>query len=45
MEKRIVPVLSLALGIITGFAMRDELNMPTYMRIKMATIEHRVLAR
>jgi hypothetical protein len=33
------------LGAFTGFLVRDELNMPTYMRIKMATIEHRMLAR
>jgi hypothetical protein len=45
MEAKIVPVISLMLGAATGLIIRDELNMPTYMRIKMATIEHRVLAR
>ena len=45
MEQRIVPVLSMLIGMATGFVVRDELNMPTYMRIKIATVEHRVLAR
>ena len=33
------------LGMTTGFILRDELNMPTYMRIKMALVEHRILTR
>lgn len=38
-------MFSLVLGGMTGFVIRDELNMPTYMRIKTATLEHRMLAR
>lgn len=44
-KKFVVPLGSLILGASTGFVMRDELNMPTYMRIKTATLEHRMLAR
>ena len=44
-EAKLVPIFSLLLGGATGFILRDELNMPTYMRIKTATIEHRMLSR
>ena len=37
--------VSFGLGMATGFAFRDELTMPTYMRIKMATVEHSILSR
>ena len=33
------------LGGVTGFFVRDEMNMPTYLRIKMATVEHSILTR
>jgi hypothetical protein len=45
MEAKVIPVFALFLGAATGFVIRDELTMPTYMRLKMATIEHRILAR
>jgi len=41
----VVPVSMFGLGMATGFALRDELNMPTYMRIKMALVEHSILTR
>ena len=41
----LVTIGSLSLGAATGFCLRDELNMPTYMRIKMSTIEHRMITR
>ena len=44
-ETRAVMFFSFGLGATTGFMLRDELTMPTYMRLKMATIEHRMLAR
>ena len=44
-EAKLVPIFGLLLGGATGFILRDELNMPTYMRIKTATIEHRMLSR
>jgi len=40
-----VPVFSLTLGLVTGFVLRDELTMPTYMRIKMSIVEHAILSR
>ena len=40
-----VPVSMFGLGLATGFVLRDELNMPTYMRIKMALVEHSILTR
>ena len=43
--KTIVPFGMFALGMSTGFLIRDELNMPTYMRIKMAMVEHSILTR
>ena len=43
--KIMVPVCMFGLGMTTGFILRDELNMPTYMRIKMALVEHRILTR
>ena len=43
--RKIVPMGMLGLGIATGFVLRDEINMPTYMRIKMALVEHSILTR
>ena len=43
--KALVPLSMFGLGLATGFVMRDELNMPTYMRIKMALVEHSILTR
>lgn len=40
-----VPVGMFGLGLATGFAIRDELNMPTYMRLKMALVEHSIVTR
>ena len=40
-----VPLSMFGLGLVTGFVLRDELNMPTYMRIKMALVEHSILTR
>ena len=42
---KIVPVGMFGLGMLTGFVIRDELNMPTYMRIKVALVEHSILTR
>lgn len=41
----VVPVGMFGLGLATGFVIRDELNMPTYMRIKMALVEHSIVTR
>ena len=41
----LVPAGMFGLGLVTGFVLRDELNMPTYMRIKMAMVEHAILTR
>jgi len=35
----------LLLGAATGFVVRDELSMPTYMRIKMSTVEYHIMSR
>ena len=43
--KLVVPMGMFGLGLFTGFVLRDELNMPTYMRIKMALVEHSILTR
>ena len=43
--KLLVPLGMFSLGLATGFVFRDELNMPTYMRIKMALVEHSILTR
>lgn len=43
--KHVIPVGMFGLGLVTGFVLRDELNMPTYMRIKMALVEHSILTR
>ena len=40
-----VPVGMFTLGMATGFVLRDELTMPTYIRIKMALVEHAILTR
>ena len=45
MANIMVPVGMFSLGLATGFALRDEMNMPTYMRIKMALVEHSILTR
>ena len=42
---KFVPVGMFGLGMATGFVFRDELNMPTYMRIKVALVEHSILTR
>ena len=42
---KIVPLGMFGLGMATGFVFRDELNMPTYMRIKVALVEHSILTR
>ena len=36
---------SFGLGVSTAFVIRDELTMPTYMRIKIALVEHSILTR
>ena len=36
---------SVVLGAITGFFYRDELNLPTNMRIKVALLEYNLLSR
>ena len=41
----LVPLGMFGLGAATGFVLRDELTMPTYMRIKMALVEHSILTR
>jgi hypothetical protein len=38
-------IFSFGLGVSTAFVLRDELTMPTYMRIKMALVEHSILTR
>ena len=43
--KLLVPIGMFGLGMATGFVIRDELNLPTYMRIKMALVEHSILTR
>lgn len=43
--RTLVPIGMFGVGLVTGFVMRDELNMPTYMRIKMALVEHSILTR
>ena len=35
----------LGLGFTTGFLLRDELTMPTYLRIKMSTVEYFIQSR
>ena len=45
LARTLVPVGMFGLGTATGFVLRDELNMPTYMRIKMALVEHSILTR
>ena len=42
---KIVPMGMFGLGMVTGFVLRDEINMPTYMRIKVALVEHSILTR
>ena len=41
----LVPVFSFTLGSVSAFFFRDELNMPTYLKIKMALVEHRLITR
>ena len=45
MSNLAVPIGMFGLGLASGFVLRDELNMPTYMRIKMALVEHSILTR
>ena len=42
---RTVPLFMFSLGTITGFALRDELTFPSYMRIKTSVVEHSILTR
>ena len=44
-SQTLVPAFMFSLGMATGLVMRDELNMPTYLRIKMALVEHSILCR
>ena len=41
----LVPIGMFGIGLATGFVIRDELNMPTYMRIKMALVENSIITR
>ena len=43
--KLFIPIQSFTLGAVTGLWFRDELNMPIYLKIKVALIEHRILSR
>lgn len=45
MKSAITPLTSITLGTITGFAYRDELFLPTHMRLKMSLIEYHLLTR
>jgi hypothetical protein len=45
LPKLVLPLGSLILGAVTGFVIRDELSMPTYMRIKMSTVEYHIMTR
>ena len=40
-----MPLFMFGLGTLTGFALRDELTFPSYMRIKTSVIEHSLLTR
>ena len=41
----LTPLISLILGGITGFYYRDELFLPTNMRLKVALLEYTMLTR
>jgi hypothetical protein len=45
MTNLVTPCLSLILGAVSGFYYRDELFMPTNMRIKVALLEYHMLTR
>ena len=45
MSKFVLPVFMGCTGMVTGFVLRDELTMPTYLRIKMSLVEHAILTR
>ena len=42
---KLTPVLSFILGASTGFYYRDELFLPTNMRLKVAVLEYHMLTR
>ena len=44
-KNAVVPLGMFSLGAATGFVLRDEMTMPTYMRIKMALVENNILTR
>lgn len=44
-DRFVLPAFSILLGCATSFIVRDEMQMPTYMRIKMSTVEHHILSR
>ena len=44
-SRTLVPIGMFGIGLATGFVLRDELNMPTYMRIKMALVENSIITR
>ena len=45
LSKLSLTCFSFGLGVSTAFIIRDEMTMPTYMRIKMALVEHSILTR
>ena len=42
---KFTPIASLVLGASTGFYYRDELFLPTNMRLKVAVLEYHMLTR
>ena len=42
---KFTPIVSLLLGVSTGFYYRDELFLPTNMRLKVAVLEYHMLTR
>jgi hypothetical protein len=42
---KLTPIISLMLGGVTGFYYRDELFLPTNMRLKVAVLEYHMLTR
>lgn len=42
---KFTPLISLLLGGVTGFYYRDELFLPTNMRLKVAVLEYHMLTR
>jgi len=41
----LAPIAAMTLGVTTGFVLRDEFTMPTYIRIKIAMMEYYFLTR